>query len=143
MKPGERKKKLNLGLILLGGVSSLALAQPTMAQDATAEDEAVESEARQDVVVVKGIRKSLQDSSDIKRDGQGVVDAITSEDMGKFPDTNLAESLQRISGVSIDRANGEGSRVTVRGFGPDFNLVLLNDRQMPSAFLEGGAPSYN
>lgn len=141
MKPGERKKKLNLGLILLGGVSSLALAQPTMAQDAPADDEAVEAEARQDVVVVTGIRKSLQDSSDIKRDGQGVVDAITSEDMGKFPDTNLAESLQRISGVSIDRANGEGSRVTVRGFGPDFNLVLLNDRQMPSAFLEGGAPS--
>ena len=141
MKPGERKKKLNLGLILLGGVSSLALAQPTMAQDAASDDEAVESEARQDVIVVKGIRKSLQDSSDIKRDGQGVVDAITSEDMGKFPDTNLAESLQRISGVSIDRANGEGSRVTVRGFGPDFNLVLLNDRQMPSAFLESGAPS--
>ncbi len=58
------------------------------------------------------------------------------EDIGTFPDTNLAESLQRISGVSIDRSLGEGSRVTVRGVGPDFNLVLLNGRQMPGASIE-------
>ena len=141
MKSEEHRNKLGLSLLLLGGVSSLALAQPGMAQDAAEDAEAVETEARQDVVVVKGIRSSLKASSDIKRDGQGVVDAITSEDIGKFPDTNLAESLQRISGVSIDRQNGEGSRVTVRGFGPDFNLVLLNGRQMPSAYLEGGAPA--
>ena len=56
------------------------------------------------------------------------------EDIGKFPDTNLAESMRRIAGVSIDRnASGEGNRVTVRGVGPDFNLVLLNGRQMPVA----------
>ena len=67
---------------------------------------------------------------DIKRDASGVVDAISAEDIGKFPDTNLAESLQRIPGVSIDRVNGEGSQVTVRGFGPTFNLVTLNGRQM-------------
>ena len=70
---------------------------------------------------------------DTKRDASGVVDAISAEDMGKFPDTNLAESLQRISGVSINRVNGEGSEVTVRGFGGGFNLVTLNGRQMPSA----------
>lgn len=64
-----------------------------------------------------------------------MVDAISSEDIGKFPDTNLAESLQRITSVSIDRQNGEGSKVTVRGFGPDFNLVLLNGRQMPASGL--------
>ena len=51
--------------------------------------------------------------------------------MGKFPDTNLAESLQRITGVSVSRSNGEGSEITVRGFGPEFNLVMLNGRQMP------------
>ena len=73
---------------------------------------------------------------DIKRDGQGVVDAISAEDIGKMPDTNLAESLQRVTGVSIDRVNGEGSRVTVRGFGPDFNVITLNGRQMPAANLE-------
>ncbi|MES2442435.1 MAG: TonB-dependent receptor, partial [Pseudomonadota bacterium] len=60
------------------------------------------------------------------------------EDIGKFPDTNLAESLQRITGVSIDRQNGEGSTVTVRGFGPEFNLVTLNGRQMPTSSLGDG-----
>ena len=76
---------------------------------------------------------------DIKRNAHGVVDAISAEDIGKFPDTNLAESLQRITGVSIDRNSGEGSRVTVRGFGPEFNLVLLNGRQMPTSSLGDGA----
>ena len=86
-----------------------------------------------DAVVVTGIRGSLISSMNLKRNAQGVVDGIVAEDIGKFPDTNLAESLQRISGVSIDRSNGEGSKVTVRGVGPDFNLVLLNGRQMPTA----------
>ena len=62
-------------------------------------------------VVVTGIRASLETSLSLKRDAQGWVDGITAEDIGKFPDTNLAESLQRISGVSIDRSIGEGSRV--------------------------------
>ncbi len=92
-----------------------------------------------DDIVVTGIRASLREAVDIKRDGQGVVDAISAEDIGKFPDTNLAESLQRITGVSIDRSNGEGSTVTVRGFGPEFNLVTLNGRQMPTATLGDGA----
>jgi TonB-dependent receptor len=87
-------------------------------------------------VVVTGLRASLESSLNLKRNAQGFVDGIVAEDIGKFPDTNLAESLQRISGVSIDRsAIGEGSRVTVRGVGPDFNLVLLNGRQMPNSSL--------
>ena len=61
----------------------------------------------------------------LKRSMSGVVDAISAEEMGKFPDTNLAESLQRITGVSVSRSNGEGSEITVRGFGPDFNLITL------------------
>jgi len=97
---------------------------------------------RIEVVEVKGIRGSVARAMDMKREAIGVVDAISAEDIGKFPDTNLAESLQRISGVSIDRSNGEGSKVTVRGFGPDFNLVTLNGRQMPTAATSGGtAPS--
>ncbi|MGH8174728.1 MAG: TonB-dependent receptor [Steroidobacter sp.] len=87
-------------------------------------------------IIVTGIRGSLTSSMELKRDSQGVVDGIVAEDIGKFPDTNLAESLQRISGVSIDRSIGEGSRVTVRGVGPDFNLVMLNGRQMPGASIE-------
>src|SRR5690625_1991760 len=75
-------------------------------------------------ITVTGIRYSLAQSALIKRTSHGVVDGIVAEDIGKFPDSNLAESLQRISGVSIDRsAIGEGAKVTVRGIGPDYNLV--------------------
>lgn len=114
------------------GASLVAMgfaAQPALAQDAPAGEEAA------DEIIVTGIRASLRQSLDTKRDSIGVVDAINAEEMGKFPDTNLAESLQRITGVSIDRNSGEGSKVTVRGFGPDFNLVLLNGRQMPASGL--------
>ncbi|WP_373289630.1 TonB-dependent receptor [Sphingopyxis bauzanensis] len=114
-----------------------------IAQAAVAQETAAEGEANGDEIVVTGIRASLEASAMIKREAQGVVDAISAEDIGKFPDTNLAESLQRITGVSIDRSNGEGSLVTVRGFGPEFNLVTLNGRQMPTALIGdgGSAPS--
>lgn len=82
-------------------------------------------------IVVTGIRSSLTRALDIKRNESGVVDAITAEEIGKFPDANLAESLQRITGVSIDRQNNEGNQISVRGLGPSFNLVTLNGRQMP------------
>ena len=124
---------------LMIGASVVALgsaAQPAFAQTAAPTDD-----ASGDEIVVSGIRASLTKSMNIKRDGQGVVDGISAEDIGKFPDTNLAESLQRITGVSIDRNSGEGSRVTVRGFGPEFNLVLLNGRQMPVSGLGDGVPS--
>ena len=85
-------------------------------------------------VVVTGVRASLERSIAIKRDSFGVVDAISAEDIGKFPDTNLAESLQRITGVSIDRVNGEGSTVTVRGFGADYNLVTMNGRTLAASY---------
>lgn len=83
-----------------------------------------------DEIVVTGVRASMQRSRDIKKNSSGVVDAISAEEIGKFPDTNLAESLQRIPGVSINRVNGEGSQVTVRGFGPGYNLVTLNGRTL-------------
>jgi TonB-dependent receptor len=86
-------------------------------------------------VVVQGLRNSLSTSLNLKRRSDGIVDGIVAADIGKFPDTNLAESLQRITGVSIDRSIGEGSKVTVRGVGPDFNMVLLNGRQMPVSNL--------
>ena len=84
-------------------------------------------------IVVTGFRASLEQALDIKRSNSGVVEAIAAEDIGKFPDTNLAESMQRIPGVAIDRTNGEGSQVTVRGFGGGFNMVTLNGRSMPTA----------
>jgi len=108
---------------------------------ATSVPQALASTTQLETVIVTGIRQSLETSVNLKRSSSGLVDGIVAEDIGKFPDTNLAESLSRISGVSIDRSNGEGTRVTVRGMGPDFNLVLLNGRQMPGASLDGSAPS--
>ena len=114
-------------------VGGAVLINPVFAQEQASEE--------LEEVVVTGLRGSLKASMEIKRDAIGVVDAINAEDIGKFPDTNLAESLQRITGVSIDRRNGEGALVTARGFGPQFNLVTLNGRQMPAAdgFGDGDA----
>jgi TonB-dependent receptor len=95
------------------------------------EEEKQQAEPKLEVIEVRGIRGSMIRSMDLKRGSSGIMDAISSEEMGKFPDTNLAESLGRITGVSVSRSNGEGSQITVRGFGPEFNLVTLNGRQMP------------
>ncbi len=118
-----RKALLGITAATMALTSSVALAQE--AAEAT------------DEVVVTGIRKALENSVDLKRNAKGIVDSISAEDMGKFPDSNLAESLQRVTGVSIDRdqTSGEGKTVTVRGFGADYNLVTLNGRLMPTSTL--------
>lgn len=121
-------KKNKLSSAIVGVLATSAAAIPAFAQD----DKAIEE------VYVTGIRASLEAAMDIKRDSAGVVDAISAEDIGKFPDTNLAESLQRITGVSISRTNGEGAEVTVRGFAGDYNMVTLNGRMMPAASVYGG-----
>ena len=105
-----------------GGVMALAAVLPIT----TLAGEALEE------VVVTGIRGSLSESAEIKHAANLILDSITSEDLGKFPDSNVAESLQRIPGVSIDRSGGEGRFVTVRGFGPEFNTVLINGRNFAS-----------
>ncbi len=89
-------------------------------------------------VVVTGIRGSLRQSLDLKRDADNVMDALVAEDIGKFPDQNLAESLQRISGVAIDRMRGEGAQVSIRGLGPQFTRVLVNGR----GALSGGTQAF-
>ncbi len=134
------KSRLALSVsLILGTVTAL----PAVAEEVdTGVVQVVEKNTDKEIEVIeiKGIRGSLVKSMDIKRMNHGVVDAISAEEMGKFPDTNLAESLQRITGVAISRSNGEGSQITVRGFGPDFNLITLNGRQMPGT---GNTRSYN
>src|SRR6059058_860932 len=134
-------------LISLAVASACAAFLPAYAQDtngsaagvATPTDPAVTAPAAEpggtNTVHVTGIRAAMQSTLNLKRNSDGIVDGIVADDIGKFPDTNLAESLQRISGVSIDRNRGEGAQVTVRGVGPDLNMVLLNGRQMPTANL--------
>ena len=118
--------------------TSLSLILGATALPAISAEEVNQAEESVEVITVTGMRSSIKESTRLKRDASGVVDAISAEDIGKFPDTNLAESLQRITGVSIDRDNGEGSKVTVRGFGPDYNMVTLNGRTMPASSLPGG-----
>jgi TonB-dependent receptor len=120
-----------ISLILASGLSHTAIAEEAPLTEAKAEIEVIE---------VTGIRGSIMRAAAMKRGFSGVMDAISSEEMGKFPDTNLAESLQRITGVSVSRSNGEGSQITVRGFGPEFNLLTLNGRQMPGT---GNSRSYS
>ena len=117
-KPMNKKNKLSAAILSFFTTSFGVGVKSSLAQQAEEE------------IVVTGIRASLQRSMDVKREAGGVVDSISAEDIGKFPDTNLAESLQRITGVSIDRSGGEGQFITVRGFGPEFNTVLINGRQM-------------
>lgn len=107
---------------LFGGASLLALSlgvtTPALAQAAPGEE--VEE------LVVTGFRGSLQQALTIKRDSSVASDAILAEDIGKFPDLNLSESIQRISGVAITREGGEGRQISVRGLGPQFTRVRIN-----------------
>src|SRR5882762_10756620 len=121
--------------VALGAFASIAHGQVRSSQPATpsAEADGQGSGSQLQEVVVTGIRASLERAMDIKRDADAVVDSISAEDLGKFPDANVAESLQRITGVAIDRNQvGEGQTVTIRGFGPTFNTVLVNGRTLPT-----------
>ena len=77
-------------------------------------------------IVVTGYRSSLEQAINLKRDMNSEIDTILAEDIGKFPDQNLAESLQRIPGVAITREEGEGRQITVRGLGPQYTRVRIN-----------------
>lgn len=124
----------------LRGASSLAafaiamsLAAPAWAQDAktagSAERDAQEAADQDAVIVVTGYRGSLRSALDLKRRSDIIVDAINAEDIADFPDSNLAESLQRLPGISIDRDNGEGRTISVRGLDGGFSRVRLNNME--------------
>lgn len=121
-------KKSKISTAVLSILATLAGSNAVNAQQTDANADA-------EVIEIRGIRGSMARAMDVKKESSGVVDAISAEEIGKFPDTNVAESLQRISGVSIDRSGGEGQLITVRGFGPQFNTVLVNGRQVASENL--------
>lgn len=158
--------KLSSILVRMGGVSTTALAiaaltaaMPAAAQtgsapppapnspnnplnqdtSAAAPEQEGASDAGSDEIVVTGFRASLESALNIKRQSNQIVDAITAEDIADFPDANLAESIQRLPGVSIDRDNGEGRTITVRGLGGDFQQTRLNGVDAQSA--AGGGSS--
>ncbi len=80
-------------------------------------------------IVVTGLRASLEKSLDIKKNATVVLDSINSEELGRFPDADVADSLEHLPGITISRTTGgEGQKVSVRGFGPQYNIVTLNNR---------------
>ena len=113
-------------------------ASPALAQDAAADDV--------EVIAVTGIRASTKENINQKRYSQAIVDAITAEDIGKFPDKNVAESLSRIPGITIDRDFGEGQGVAIRGIQADQNLTLLNGQAVGTSqwfVLSNAARNFN
>ena len=115
--------KLNQRFVTATSIAAVSLALGGFAHAQSAQDSADDI---LEEVVVSGFRSSLNESLSQKRDSTGSVDVIVAEDIADFPDLNLAESLQRIPGVSITRAGGEGRQVTIRGLGPDFTSTRIN-----------------
>lgn len=135
--------------------SALALPHAVFAQD-TAEPAATDTaaqatvnrgpadqgtidQATADEIVVTGFRQSLQAALNVKRESISAVDAVVAEDMAKFPDQNLAESLQRIPGISIQKDGGEGRAITVRGLGAQFTRVRVNGLETIATSSDGAS----
>ncbi|MFY0446602.1 TonB-dependent receptor [Xanthomonas codiaei] len=93
-----------------------------------------------DTITVTGYRASLEKSQAVKRSANSIVDAISAEDIGKFPDINAAESLSHLPGISVDRQFGEGEKVSINGTDPALNRVLLNGQTIASGDW-GGNPT--
>ncbi|MEI9995268.1 MAG: TonB-dependent receptor [Rhizomicrobium sp.] len=139
---GMRAAELLRSALLGGACLAALMSVPAAAQEAA--DGTVET------VVVTGLRGSLQHNLDIKRDADGLLDAISAEDLGKFPDSDLAAAMQRIPGVSVSRgvsslgstgaptSTGAATEITVRGFGPTFNETLYDGRQVSTAIGSRG-----
>ena len=128
-----RASRFAPGRLTMAGLAAaiFGLALPAQAQEDPG-DEVIEE------VVVKGFRSSLQVALDAKRNATGAVDSILAEDIADFPDTNLAESLQRIPGIAITREAGEGRNITVRGLDSKFTRVTMNGTMAQSLAAGSG-----
>ena len=120
---------------------ALAAALPTaaFAQQATTTEDAKKADdaTNLDTVTVTGYRYSIEKSLDQKRDANAVVEVVTAEDVGKFPDKNVADALQRVPGVIVSRSGGEGKNVSVRGLSSELTLTQLNGNYIATAESNG------
>lgn len=126
--------------LLVGG--AVFLPQTALAQDTAGDEPAIAEEGTStdgNVIIVSGFRQSLNAAVSAKREAIGQVDVIVAEDIAKFPDTNLAESLQRIPGVAIERDAGEGRQITVRGLGAQFTRVRVNGMETIATSVDGAS----
>lgn len=123
-----RRKELTIAISMLLAASTTAMAedQDTLAGESTEGEEMVMEE----VVVTGRFQRSLIDSIGTKRDNSSIVEAISAEDIGKLPDTSIAESLARMPGVSGERRNGRTSGISVRGFNENYVGTTMNGREL-------------
>lgn len=112
---------------------------PLACVNALAQETAPDQPAENEEIVVIGTRGSIIESRKIERLADGIVSAVTSDDVGNFPDQNVAETLQRLPGVSITRSEGEGRFVSVRGLDPVFNNVTVNGVKIGSTETSDGS----
>ncbi|VUD47030.1 Vitamin B12 transporter BtuB [Thalassocella blandensis] len=126
MKHSNFKKTLLAQTIALASVGTVTTLHAQESADATGN--------KVEELVITGIRGSLKQALNVKQNSDAVVDAINSEDIGKFPDKNVADSLQRIPGISVDRIWGEGRDIFVRGTDSTMNRTLMNGQNVASAY---------
>ena len=119
-KPNLIKTALIAGGVAFGSAPALAQQSDTDAVDETAVE----------VIEVSGIRGSLQRAQAIKMDNTSIVEALSAEDIGKLPDTSIAESLARLPGLAGERRNGRTSGLSVRGFNENYVGTTLNGREL-------------
>ncbi|WP_374407485.1 TonB-dependent receptor [Pelagerythrobacter sp.] len=140
-------ERLVRDLMLTAGAVAGLCAVPAQAQtQPEAEEETQAEEAPQadgGVIVVSGYRASIEEALQQKREAEAFVDVITAEDIGKFPDKNVADALQRVPGVVISRDGGEGSRVSIRGLQSGLTLTLLNGNFLAGADSGDPQRSFN
>ena len=132
---GEPKPRNALQRFVAGLFGTSASSGGTSAL--TGQESATRDSSAMAEIVVFGIRGSMQQSLERKRNADHFVDAITAEDIGAFPNQNLAEALQRVSGVAIDRKSGEGAFVSIRGLGPQFVQTTVHGRASASNVAPG------
>jgi iron complex outermembrane receptor protein len=118
-KSGRRAQQATAGcaIFLMSG-AGVALAQD--------QDQATENIGE---VVVTGIRKSIQDSIGAKKSEMSIVEVVSAEDIGKLPDSSIAESIARLPGIAAQRTNGRAQTLSIRGLGPDFTVTTFNGRE--------------
>ncbi|MGH8494959.1 MAG: TonB-dependent receptor [Gammaproteobacteria bacterium] len=122
--------------------ASLGLAAQVHAQQSETGDQSPERAAELGTMSVSGIRASLEQALEIKRDADAVVEALSAEDLGEFPNTNVAEAMSQIPGVTIDRRFGQGERVSIDGTDPSLNLTFLDGHPVAqSIWLFGEQPN--
>lgn len=130
----DTKRPLRAALLASACTGSLAAA--AVAQDQTEGDIGVtttDEDAYVDEIVVTGIRRSIEDSLDIKKANSSIVEAISAEDIGRLPDVSIADALARLPGVTAQRVRGRSQGISIRGLGPNLSVGLLNGREQVSA----------